>query len=155
MPALIAGNAVVLKQESDYYEHFYKALAPFKHYIPLNRDASNLEEMLQWAKDNDKEAEQIGRRARLYARHHLRVEDVYCYHLMALQRFAALQKFSPKVHRGMSRVEAAAKTNEQDVQCSCPARKGEPAAARDRPSMWARAADTLKSAFVQQPKTEL
>ena len=37
MPALLAGNSVVLKQESDYYEHFYKALKPYRHYIPVNR----------------------------------------------------------------------------------------------------------------------
>lgn len=128
MPALLAGNAVVMKQQSNYYEHFYSALAPWQHYIPLSADVSDLPNKLQWARDNDRAAEQIGRRARLFARQHLRVEDVYCYHLMALSRFAALQKFNAKVHNGMSRVDDK-KTN---YGCACPPASPSATAPRSR-----------------------
>eukprot|EP00039_Didymoeca_costata_P012087 m.172888 g.172888 ORF g.172888 m.172888 type:complete len:530 (-) comp15378_c0_seq2:937-2526(-) len=116
-PALIAGNSVVIKQYSDYYEHFYKALHPWEHFIPVNRDLSDLKEKLEWAKKNDAKAEQIAINARNFARKHLRVEDVYCYHLLAFTRFAALQKFTPEVHPGMVEV-----TDDTAQPCVCPER---------------------------------
>lgn len=54
-PYLLAGDAVVFKQDSYYYEHFYKSLKPNIHYIPFKRDLSDLEEKLKWAKSHDKE----------------------------------------------------------------------------------------------------
>ena len=53
LPYLLAGNSVVLKQDSYYYEHFYKELKPYEHYVPFKRDLSNLLEQIQWSKDND------------------------------------------------------------------------------------------------------
>ena len=56
-PYLLGGDSLVLKQDSDYYEHFYKDLEPYKHYVPLKHDLSDLLKMIQWAKDHD---EQVG-----------------------------------------------------------------------------------------------
>jgi hypothetical protein len=50
---------VVLKQDSNYYEHFYKDLKPWVHYIPFQRDLSDLEEKLKWAIDNDDKVKNI------------------------------------------------------------------------------------------------
>jgi hypothetical protein len=58
-PYLMGGNSVVLKQESSYYEHFYKSLEPFKHYIPFKRDLSNLREKILWAKKHDEEVKSL------------------------------------------------------------------------------------------------
>lgn len=52
-PYLLAGDSVVLKQDSSYYEHFYKELEPYVHFVPFKRDLSDLMEKIQWAKDND------------------------------------------------------------------------------------------------------
>jgi len=115
LPALLAGNSVVLKQQSDYYEHFYKALQPWVHFVPLKRDLSDLGERMKWLKANDDEAEAIGRRGRLLAREHLRIEDVYCYHLLALEQFAALSLFDPVIADGMvEQIDKSAKN------CRCP-----------------------------------
>ena len=54
-PYLLAGDSLVLKQDSNYYEHFYKDLKPFEHYVPFKRDLSDLLEKIQWAKDHDEE----------------------------------------------------------------------------------------------------
>lgn len=54
-PYLMGGNSVVLKQDSPYYEHFYKSLEPGKHYIPFKRDLSDLREKILWAKSHDEE----------------------------------------------------------------------------------------------------
>lgn len=54
-PYLLAGSSVVLKQDSDYYEHFYKDLVPNVHYIPFKRDLSNLLNQIKWAQEHDTE----------------------------------------------------------------------------------------------------
>lgn len=55
LPYLLVGDSVVLKQDSIYYEHFYNELQPWKHYIPVRSNLSDLLEKLQWAKDHDEE----------------------------------------------------------------------------------------------------
>ena len=52
-PYLLGGGALVFKQDSNYYEYFYKSLKPNVHYIPFKRDLSDLKEKIQWAKEND------------------------------------------------------------------------------------------------------
>jgi len=56
LPYLLAGDSVVLKQNSSYYEFFYKRLRPYEHYIPLSADLSDLLDRIQWAKDHDAQA---------------------------------------------------------------------------------------------------
>ncbi|EKX33620.1 hypothetical protein GUITHDRAFT_120208 [Guillardia theta CCMP2712] len=50
MPALLAGDSVVVKQSSEWYEHFYSELLPFTHYIPVKEDLSDLLLQLHWAR---------------------------------------------------------------------------------------------------------
>ena len=59
MPYLLAGDATVLKQDSEYYEHFYKDMTPWVHYVPFKRDLSDLEERIIWLKNHDKEVRVI------------------------------------------------------------------------------------------------
>jgi len=47
LPYLLAGDSVVMKQASPYYEHFYSQLEPNVHYIPLKRDLSDLFKKIQ------------------------------------------------------------------------------------------------------------
>ena len=53
LPYLMIGDAVIIKQDSEYYEHFYHQLEPYKHYIPMQHDLSDIVELVQWAIDND------------------------------------------------------------------------------------------------------
>lgn len=55
LPYLLAGDSVVLKQDSGYYEHFYNELRPWEHYIPVRADLGDLLEKIQWARDHDEE----------------------------------------------------------------------------------------------------
>ena len=52
-PYLLAGGSVTLKHNSKYYEHFYKDLESYVHYVPYKDDLSDLQEQLQWARAND------------------------------------------------------------------------------------------------------
>jgi hypothetical protein len=58
-PYLLTGDGLILKQDSLYYEHFYRDLIPNKHYIPIKNDLSDLIEKIQWAKENDDEVYEI------------------------------------------------------------------------------------------------
>ena len=59
LPYLLVGDSVVLKQDSIYYEHFYNELQPWKHYIPVKSNLSDLLEKLKWAKDHDEEVRSV------------------------------------------------------------------------------------------------
>lgn len=59
LPYLLAGNSVVLKQDSGYYEHFYYGLRPWEHYIPVRADMGDLLEKIQWARDHDEEVRRM------------------------------------------------------------------------------------------------
>lgn len=84
-PYLLAGDSVVFKQESPYYEHFYGQLQPWKHYIPFKRDLSDLTEKLRWVKYNDGKAKRIARNGREFAQENLMAADVLCYHIMLFE----------------------------------------------------------------------
>lgn len=49
-PYLMLGDSLVLKQDSQYYEHFYSVLKPWKHYVPVKRSLEDLLEKIKWAK---------------------------------------------------------------------------------------------------------
>ena len=55
LPYLLAGDGLIFKQTSSYYEHFYRDLTPNQEYIPVKKDLSDLIEKLQWAKEHDDE----------------------------------------------------------------------------------------------------
>lgn len=80
-PYLLAGNSVVFKQDSPFYEHFYKQLEPMKHYIPIKRDLSDLVEKIRWAIKNDKKVKDISKEAQRFVNENLLPADVLCYHV--------------------------------------------------------------------------
>ena len=59
LPYLLSGDALVFKQDSRYYEHFYRDLKPHQHFIPVKKDLSDLIERIQWARKNDDEVSAI------------------------------------------------------------------------------------------------
>ncbi|CAF0767144.1 unnamed protein product [Rotaria sordida] len=88
LPYLLAGDGLIFKQTSSYYEHFYRDLIPYKHYIPIKKDLSDLIEKIQWAKDHDDEAQQIVKRAQRFTQRNLLPNHILCYHVQVLQEYA-------------------------------------------------------------------
>lgn len=80
-PYLLVSDSLIFKQESIYYEHFYKELQEWKHYIPVKRDLSDLIEKLKWAIAHDEEAHEIALNGRKFARNNLLPHDIFCYHV--------------------------------------------------------------------------
>lgn len=85
LPYLLAGNSAVLKQDSPYYEHYYRDLKPFEHYVPFHRDPKlDLVEKVRWLRENDREAQRIMKNARNFVRENLMPANVFCYYLLLL-----------------------------------------------------------------------
>lgn len=95
LPYLLAGDSVVLKQDSHYYEHFYKELKPYVHYVPFKRDLSDLLEKIQWAKDNDDKVHEIARNAQNYVLERLTPNEIFCYHVKLFESYSKRLKSPP------------------------------------------------------------
>ena len=119
-PFLLAGGSLVFKQDSGYYEHFYKELQPWVHYVPVKNDLSDLVEMIEWAKKNDKEAKKIAKAGQLYARDNLMSDKLYCYTLAVFQEYAKRQLSEPVVGRDM---EHQAQPDDNSARCECERKK--------------------------------
>ncbi|KAK9401736.1 KDEL motif-containing protein 1 [Crotalus adamanteus] len=116
LPYLLAGNSLVLKQDSIYYEHFYNELQPWKHFVPFKNDLSDLMEKLQWAKDHDEEAKNIAKAGQEFARNSLMGDHIFCYYFKLFQEYAKLQVSDPKVRDGMEKV---GQPDEDLFPCNC------------------------------------
>ena len=89
-PFLCSSSLVFLVQGMD--EWFYDRIKPWIHYIPVALDFSDLEERVQWALDNEWEAQAIVRRANRAVRQETRQEDMDCYWFRFLLEYGSLMK---------------------------------------------------------------
>ncbi|KAK8786052.1 hypothetical protein V5799_007583 [Amblyomma americanum] len=104
LPYLLAGSSLVLKQDSKYYEHFYSRLIPMVHYVPFQRNLSDLIEKLVWAQEHDGTAQRIVKEAQQFALDHLLPHHVFCYYAQLLQQYSFKLKRRAKVAEGMEEV---------------------------------------------------
>lgn len=116
LPYLLAGDALVFKQQSPYYEYFYKDLQEWRHYVPFRRDLSDLEEKLKWAMANDEKAQQITKTAQEYTRNNLLADNIFCYHWNLFKEYAERQVTKPIKHDGMEHIK---QPNDRDSKCNC------------------------------------
>ncbi|XP_014206892.1 KDEL motif-containing protein 1 [Copidosoma floridanum] len=103
-PYLLAGDCLVFKQNSKYYEFFYEDVEPFKHYVPVKSDLSDLVEKIKWAMENDAEAFKITKEARLFARNNLMPQNVFCYYVALLYEWSKRLKSTVQVLPEMEQV---------------------------------------------------
>ncbi|XP_021917666.1 KDEL motif-containing protein 1-like isoform X2 [Zootermopsis nevadensis] len=117
-PYLLAGDSLVFKQDSKYYEYFYNELQPWKHYIPFKSDLSDLVERIRWAKDNDAEAQEIARTGQKFAKENLMPQDVFCYHAVLLKEWSDRLVEKVEVQDGMDHV-AQPEPEKPYADCNC------------------------------------
>ena len=60
-------KSVILKVDSEWVEHFYNDLVPWKHYIPIKSDLSDLIQRIVWCRQNDSICEEISNNAYEFA----------------------------------------------------------------------------------------
>lgn len=118
-PYLLAGDGVVLKQDSPYYEHFYKRLKPMEHFVPVKRNLSDLVERLEWAVRNDGVVQKIARKGRGFAEANLMPLNIICYHLQLLDEYAKRIVSPVQVLPGMEEVPQP----EAAMTCQCPSKR--------------------------------
>jgi hypothetical protein len=116
LPYLLGGDSVVFKHDSKYYEHFYKQLKPYEHYIPFKSDLSDLLKQIQWAKENDAQAEQIGKNAQMFVRNNLMSRDIYCYYAVLFKEYALRLIRPVKVRSDMELVD---QPDDINAKCMC------------------------------------
>lgn len=93
---LLSGS-LCFKQKSEDIQYYYDELIPWKHYIPVNRDLSDLRDQILWTKTHDIEAQEIAKNAREFALTHLMPEHILLYCYKVLCKYASLQKFQPSI----------------------------------------------------------
>lgn len=81
LPYLLAGNSLVFKQDSPFYEHFYHKLQSMHHYVPIKRDLSDLVKKISWAKENDDIAKKISQNSQQFVNDNLTADKILCYHV--------------------------------------------------------------------------
>ncbi|KAG7250558.1 hypothetical protein CRUP_038633 [Coryphaenoides rupestris] len=115
-PYLMLGDSLVLKQSSPYYEHFYGELQAGTHYLPVQRDLSDLLEKIRWAKSNDDRAQAVAREGQAKVRELLQPNRLYCYYYRVLEVYAARQSSRPTLHPDM---EPVAQPDDATAACRC------------------------------------
>lgn len=84
----LLSNSVLFKQESENMQWYYGAIEPYKHYIPITHDFSDLFEKIEWAKAHDREVEQIAEEATEFVLNNLSTEDILVYMKLLLDAYA-------------------------------------------------------------------
>lgn len=94
-PWRLYSGCVPFKQESSNVMFFFEELTPWKHYIPVKEDCSDLLERVRWAQTHDEEAQQIADNAKEFVETHCMKDSILLYCYKALLKYASLQKFKP------------------------------------------------------------
>lgn len=88
----LLSNSLVLKQETPFIQWYYGGVKPYKHYVPVKEDLSDLLEKLAWARAHDEEARQIAENATAFVKSNLSTEDIFLYMAQLLKEYAKLQR---------------------------------------------------------------
>lgn len=95
VPTLLSSANLVFIVASDFHEFWYADLVPFKHYIPVKKDLSDLLDVIQWVNDQTEETLlDIVARANKYVKTFLSTEAMKCYYVHVLQKYARLLRHS-------------------------------------------------------------
>lgn len=113
LPYLLAGNSIVLKQDSKYYEFFYNQLKPHVHYIPVDKELNDLIEIITNLKENDIKAQQIILNSRLFVLENLLPEHIYCYYFNLFNKYETLLKNKVQLRPEMVKV------SKNENKCNC------------------------------------
>lgn len=95
LQARLFSQSVTFKPDSEEIQWFNRVLKPYIHYIPVQKDLSNLMDQLHWARRNDSLAKEIAENAYAFAKENLMYGDVLKYFLTVLNQYGQIQKIDP------------------------------------------------------------
>lgn len=116
LPYLLAGSSLVLKQDSEYYEHFYPRLVAMEHFVPFQRDLNDLMQKLSWARKNDERVQRIVRSAQQFVLDHLLPHHILCYYAQLLQEYSHRLTRKVSVRQAMEHIPQP--RNESPCTCT-------------------------------------
>ncbi len=92
LPLFLHTNSVVFKSNTPSILWFNKTLQPYKNFIPVAEDLSDLINQIEWAKSHDEECKQISQNAQRLAADVLTHESIYLYLYRLLEAYSKKQK---------------------------------------------------------------
>ncbi|XP_060067840.1 protein O-glucosyltransferase 1-like [Ylistrum balloti] len=98
-------DSLVYHVGEEWLEFFYPALKPWVHYIPVRQDLTDVQDLLEFAKQNDDVVKKIADRGRQFIWDHLTMEDISCYWEKLLKRYAKLLKYTPKRNKDYKQIK--------------------------------------------------
>lgn len=93
---LLTNCTVFKQQESPFHLWYYDEVKPWIHYVPCKADLSDLFQKLEWAKEHDIQAKWIADNSRRFTKENLMPEHLVLYCFKVLQKYASLQRFTPR-----------------------------------------------------------
>ncbi|MCT4634692.1 MAG: glycosyl transferase family 90 [Rickettsiales bacterium] len=92
VPWIMLSNSVLVKQETSKIEWFYSAMKPYVHYIPINKNLTNIFPQLEWMKNNDTELVKISQNATNFVKNNLMPEHIDSHAVLILNEYSKLHK---------------------------------------------------------------
>jgi protein glucosyltransferase len=91
-PLLMHSTSVIIKNMTPSILWFYRAVKPYKHFIPVKEGLSDLLYQIKWAKLNDGECHKISQQAQQLAAEILTQEMAYVYLYRLIEAYALKQQ---------------------------------------------------------------
>lgn len=101
-------NSLVFHVGNDWLEFFYPAMKPWVHYIPVDDNLENVEELLKFAQENDDVVKKIAECGRQFIKDHLTMSDIFCYWKKVLTEYGKLLKFQVKQNKTYKQIHPPA-----------------------------------------------
>lgn len=95
----LMSGSLVLMVESDYQLWYNHLLVPFKHYIPIQRDYTDLIEKINWCREHDQECVEIVQQAQEFARTYFTKEKMLLYLQNTLYKIATPYHIPKPFHK--------------------------------------------------------
>ena len=97
-------NSVVIKQKSQYHEHFYRGLVAGDHYLEVEKNLSNIDTVISYAESNPEKMIDMVKKSRAISQKLLEPASVLCYHAEFFRRWSAKQSRDVKIDDDMERI---------------------------------------------------
>ncbi|XP_076247010.1 O-glucosyltransferase rumi homolog [Calliopsis andreniformis] len=99
-------QSLVFHVGDEWTEFYYHAMIPWIHYIPVPQDASQavLEELIQFAKDNDELSKKIAKRGRDFIWNNLKMRDVVQFWKELVKRYSNLLTYKITLDKSLIKI---------------------------------------------------
>ncbi len=97
----LLSNSTVLKQDSTHIQWYYRGLIPYRDFIPIKSDLSNIKDAIEYLKAHDDIARQIAKNGQEFAKKNLSSDACYYYLDKVLIEYA--KTFFPEEYEAISK----------------------------------------------------